>query len=55
MNKALIGGGGIGRAVNEAAESGLLCECQTLNSCETGDCRATLGYIYQLNICKAWR
>ena len=31
-------------AIHEAARPGLLDECQKLNGCETGECKATLGY-----------
>ena len=43
-NRALIGGGGTDGAIQEAAEPGLLDECQKLNGCETGKCKVTLGY-----------
>ena len=44
VNKALIGGGGIGGAIHEAVGPGLLDECQKLNSYETGECKVTFGY-----------
>ena len=43
VNNTLIGGGGIGEAIQEAVGPGLLDECQKLNGCETGECKVTLG------------
>ena len=40
VNKALIGGGGIGGAIHEAAGPRFL-KCQQLNGCETGECKIT--------------
>ena len=44
VNTPLIGGGGIGGTIHEAAGPGLLDEYQKLNGCETGECKVTLGY-----------
>ena len=44
VNKTLIGGGGIGGAIQEAAGPRLLDECQKLNDCETDGCKVTLGH-----------
>ena len=35
---------GIDSNIHEAARLRLLNECQKLNGCETGECKATLGY-----------
>ena len=34
----------IGGVIHEAAEPGLVDECQKLNVCETGECKVTLGH-----------
>ena len=44
VNKAFIGGGGIDGVLHEAAEPGLLDECQKLNGFETGECNVTSWY-----------
>ena len=43
-NKALIGGGGIDRAIHEAVGPGLSDEFQKLNSCECGEYKVPLVY-----------
>ena len=44
VNKTLIGGGGIGGVIHEAAGPVLLDECQKINGCETKECKVTLGH-----------
>ena len=41
VNETLIGGGGIGVDIHDAAGQGLLDECQKLNGCGTGECNVT--------------